>query len=44
MNVAGNTEDVLVRAMLVKRGASGSGTSSYNAGGPGALVVNVDNA
>lgn len=42
VNVAGNHEDVYVKALLVKRGASGSGTSTYNAGGPGSVNVVVD--
>lgn len=33
VDVVGNDEDVYVKVMLVKRGSSGSGTSSFNANG-----------
>ncbi len=42
VSVGPNNEDVYVKAMLVKRGSSGSGTGSYNLGGPGSINVVVD--
>lgn len=42
VDVVGNDEDVYVQLMLVKRGASGSGSSTYNAGGPGSYTATVN--